>query len=719
MNLRGALEGILGTDRVDELEKDFDLAAHNEDQTSPVTPKTEAQLNWKRATLSLHEKNETLRRLGKVPSGPTAAAVAELPQDQAATEEAQRELDPSSGPTKRESINKAAARLETKLPLITASEELLKLLKDGKVDEFNATRPAGRLDLRGISLVKRNLEAVDLRFCELQGADLRGADLSRALLQHADLSRADMEGTLLTGCKAYAAKFVHASLKEVKGAQGAEFQDCDFSYAEMQNGRFDAALFTDAKLGLTRLDHARFRGCRMTRACFPQANLSHANFEGALLDNARFFYARGKDVIFKDAILLSANMTGAEYTSSNQQTHDKKKTFRTTFEGAWTQGLIHGASISEGWLAESHRSGLPPEGLIPKESAADKGKVPIDGLPGTDQVLFNAAMAELNELVGLKKFKAMVPELLSHIKVSLAREQLALPAFSRKLHYVMTGPPGVGKTTCARILGKLFTSLGLLAEGHIIETDKSGFIAGFAGQTLGQTNDLINDALGGTLIADEIYAMTDTQNDDYAKDALAVLVKRLWDDRDKFSAFFLGYPAKMAKFIEANPGFYRRMAGIITFEPYSYGELAEIMKRKMDKLTLRYTPELLGYASVALAMNKELSQEKFGNAGTVENLVEDLTKRMSTRIVRNNLLRDKEALTKTSMEDLPTELYAGLAVSELPALAELTFIGSDGKTVHGNELTLDGEFATLSPESELRLKQLVHERKLELINTDY
>ncbi len=658
-------------------------------------------------------------RMGRRPSGPHAAVQIAPPSEVIDKQKHTSEVEGkgASPSSQEESVRKVTARVAPELPIIPSSVLLVRLLEDGKIEEFNKLRPAGRLDLRGVSLAKRNLSGADLRYCELGRADLSGADLTDALVQHANLDRALLEGTTLSRAKFYQAALTRCNLKNVHNAKEGQFIEADLSFSDLTQSNFDSADFTDARLGQATLDHGSFKSAILTRAILARSVLNNCIFDGALLDNARLYQARGRDISFKDAILVGAEAVDSEFTSSNQKL-EGSSVKKTSFENAWIQDFEHRGSIEAELLSNAKKSGLPPEGLLPKRTEVDSGKVLIDGLAGTDKVLFDAGMAELNQLIGLKDFKAMVPELLSHIKVSLARERLGLPGFERKLHYVLVGPPGVGKTTCARIMGKLFRSLGLLKEGHVIETDKSGFIAGYAGQTLSKTNELIDDSLGGVLIADEIYALTEAKNDDYAKDAIVVLVKRLWDDRAKFSAFFLGYPKQMKEFIAANPGFDRRMAGIIEFPSNTSGELVDIFKMKMKKLAFVPSPEMLGHVSVIMAINKELKQERFGNAGTVENLVEDLSKKMSQRLDKANTLDNKLALSSCGVEDLPSEKFAKLPLSELPPLSSLTWIDGQGKEVASKDLRLSGEFPNLSERSMTAIRELILKRSLVDIETN-
>lgn len=710
---------VLGPDAMDQFTR---ATARSDEKAHPVLPNPAPELDFSEATDTLAMASRSLkdRLLRKAPTGPAATIQIPPPSETQEAEAHRQDLQdgPSANPKGVSTTRKEAAKPDPELPLIRPTPELVKLLHEGAIEEFNAQRPAGRLDLTGFTLSRRNLTGIDLRYCELSRTDLSGTDLTNARLQHAQLDRAMLEGCTLTNAQLYHAKLARCGLQKVVDARGAQFAGADLRFSDMSNSNFDGAIFDDAGMSMANLTRSTFREASMARATIARAVLDRAAFDGALLSEARLYQARGRDVSFVGAILVGAEAVESQLTSSNQKI-EEAKVLATSFDGAWIQDFVHNGAINSELLARAHQTGLPPEGLLPKTAAIEQGKVLIDGIPGTDKVLYDAAMEDLNSLIGLTAFKAMIPELLSHLKVSLARERMGLPGFERKLHYALVGPPGVGKTTCSRILGKLFRSMGLLPEGQVIETDKSGFIAPYAGQTLGKTNQLIDDALGGALIADEIYALTESKNDDYAKDALVVLVKRLWDDRNKFAAFFLGYPKPMQDFIAANPGFDRRLAGIIELPPNTSGELVDIFRAKMSKLAIRHSPEMLAQVSVVMALHKEIKQEKFGNAGTVENFVEDLSKRMSQRLDRHASLKDKDALTSASIEDLPIEKYAKIPADKLPALKELHWLSDDGKAYRLADLPQEGPFPDLSPDSEALVRGLVMKYGLVDINTKH
>jgi hypothetical protein len=171
------------------------------------------------------------------------------------------------------------------------------------------------------------------------------------------------------------------------------------------------------------------------------------------------------------------------------------------------------------------------------------------------------SLAELDGLIGLRTIKQEVRSLVNFLKMQRARERFDLPHTSISLHSVFSGNPGTGKTTVARLLGRIFGAMGLLAKGHLVETDRSGLVAEYAGQTAPKAHKKITDALDGVLFIDEAYSLVAESGDDpYGTEALQVLLKRMEDDRGRLVVILAGYPRPLERLIRSNPGLSSRFS---------------------------------------------------------------------------------------------------------------------------------------------------------------
>ncbi len=144
------------------------------------------------------------------------------------------------------------------------------------------------------------------------------------------------------------------------------------------------------------------------------------------------------------------------------------------------------------------------------------------------------------------------------------------------LSFILWGPPGTGKTTVARLLASIYKDLGVLKKGHLVEVDRSDLVAEYVGQTAIKTNKVIDSALDGILFIDEAYTLATGNNMDYGNEAIATLLKRMEDNRDRLVVILAGYPSNMHQFIDSNPGLQSRFSRYIEFEDYSAQQLEEI-----------------------------------------------------------------------------------------------------------------------------------------------
>ena len=196
-----------------------------------------------------------------------------------------------------------------------------------------------------------------------------------------------------------------------------------------------------------------------------------------------------------------------------------------------------------------------------------------------DTPTVESALAELDELIGLEPVKRQVREIAAQLRVARLRDQQGLTSQPPARHFVFTGPPGTGKTTVARIVGRIFAALGLLARPAVIEAHRADLVGEHLGATAIKTNKLIDSALGGVLFIDEAYALYHegySGGDAFGAEATATLLKRAEDDRERLVIVLAGYPADMDRFLRTNPGLASRFSVRVTFPSYGADDLCQI-----------------------------------------------------------------------------------------------------------------------------------------------
>ncbi|GAA5034842.1 AAA family ATPase [Streptomyces siamensis] len=231
--------------------------------------------------------------------------------------------------------------------------------------------------------------------------------------------------------------------------------------------------------------------------------------------------------------------------------------------------------ISEPGLAPP--GGLPPEA----DSVREKAVLPVQPLPTgpTDPALLEEALAELERMVGLEPVKRQVKALSAQLNMARLRAGQGLPVQPPKRHFVFSGPSGTGKTTVARILGRVFYALGLLGGDHLVEAQRADLVGEYLGQTAVKANELIDSAIGGVLFVDEAYSLSNSgygKGDAYGDEALQVLLKRAEDNRDHLVVILAGYPEGMDRLLAANPGLSSRFTTRVDFPSYRPLELTSI-----------------------------------------------------------------------------------------------------------------------------------------------
>jgi SpoVK/Ycf46/Vps4 family AAA+-type ATPase len=296
-------------------------------------------------------------------------------------------------------------------------------------------------------------------------------------------------------------------------------------------------------------------------------------------------------------------------------------------------------------------------------AAAQQADVAQSQEPDPAQLLAEAK-AQLELLIGLATVKREIDTLTNFLKVQQQRAAAGLPATRLSLHMVFVGNPGTGKTTVARIVGQIFRGLGILSKGHLVETDRSGLVAEFVGQTAPKTNRIVDQALDGVLFIDEAYSLAGEGSEDaFGREAIQTLLKRMEDERNRLVVIVAGYPQPMERLLKINPGLSSRFNNRLLFEDYSVIELCRIFADMCQQNHYELTPALRARLLLGFQHLYEERDEHFGNGRTVRNLFEVAIRRLANRVA-DIVPVTKELLTRLEPVDLdfncpPDGLHAG------------------------------------------------------------
>lgn len=251
---------------------------------------------------------------------------------------------------------------------------------------------------------------------------------------------------------------------------------------------------------------------------------------------------------------------------------------------------------------------------------------------------------ELMSLVGLSTVKTEINDLANLVNIQNIRAKRGMKVSSVSYHCVFTGNPGTGKTTVARIIAEIYKQLGVLKKGHLVETDRSGLVAEYVGQTAPKTNAIIDSALDGVLFIDEAYSLAQGGSSDFGGEAIATLLKRMEDDRDRLVVILAGYSSEMQQFINSNSGLQSRFSRYVHFPDYSCDELMQIFNYIINKNDFIIEDDALSEvrAIIQNALNKK--DQNFGNARYIRNLFEKVITQQANRLtiqtdITNEMLR--------------------------------------------------------------------------------
>lgn len=258
---------------------------------------------------------------------------------------------------------------------------------------------------------------------------------------------------------------------------------------------------------------------------------------------------------------------------------------------------------------------------------------------------------ELHGYIGLNLIKDEVESLINWIEICKQRKAFDLPTPELSLHMVFSGNPGTGKTMIARLMARIYHSLGILSKGQLVEVDRSGLVAGYVGQTAGKTTEVIKKALGGVLFIDEAYTLINKSENDFGQEAVDTILKAMEDNRDDLVVIVAGYTELMEEFIHSNPGLESRFNRFMHFPDYTIDEMMAIFDMRC------------GQSGYQLADNardelQKILEEKsrdiggFGNARGVRNLFEKAIAEQADRLAASSDPLTKEILMSLTEDDL-------------------------------------------------------------------
>ena len=318
-----------------------------------------------------------------------------------------------------------------------------------------------------------------------------------------------------------------------------------------------------------------------------------------------------------------------------------QKQFQSLADDFW--GLKN--QIDKGGKTEPEKT----EQTTPAPKKAEEKKSAPEAKAKEPEETIEDLKAELHSYIGLEVIKDQVDSLINWINVMKLRREQDLPVPDMSLHMVFTGNPGTGKTMIARLMARIFKALGLLSKGHLTETDRSGLVAGFVGQTAIKTQEVITKALGGVLFIDEAYALTNRGGTDYGQEAVDTLLKGMEDHRDDLIVIVAGYTDLMKEFIESNPGLESRFNRYLHFPDYSLEELVNIFLMRCEKS---------GYTLIdsarpvleAILKDRMRDVEGFGNARGARNLFEAAIARQADRLAKEENITREALMTLTEAD---------------------------------------------------------------------
>ncbi len=275
---------------------------------------------------------------------------------------------------------------------------------------------------------------------------------------------------------------------------------------------------------------------------------------------------------------------------------------------------------------------------------------PVSEVELTRRKRVEGILQELDSLVGLDSVKKLIMEIQAFVEIQKRRAKENLITEPLVLHMIFRGNPGTGKTTVARIVGRLFKEMGILQKGHVIEVERADLVGEYIGHTALKTREQLKRALGGILFIDEAYSLARGGEKDFGKEAIDTMVKIMEDNKDNLILILAGYKQEMNWFLETNPGLRSRFPIHIDFPDYNITELLAIAEQMLTKRQYKLSEDGKRELERLLAEKLAKSHEHSGNARLVRNLIEKALRQQAVRLVGESSLSREELILITAID---------------------------------------------------------------------